>query len=229
MPGARGGRGGSGPAAASPSPAPARCPGPPLPPAPPGPRTLRSPQDSGPPPPPQPRGGLPTPTSRLPSHLGARPGRCGAETLSVAVGRDGDSGPSLPASGCGTRVPAPVPEARPGRGRGWAGDRGGPGPQVGGEMTRLGGAVGARPDSAWLRTPGSQNPVLGAGSSRARWATAPSCGLLPTVPLFLKGPRRPAARVERGWRRGEWRRRRGGLPCRSCGHRTSGGDDERPT
>lgn len=202
VPGVRGGRGGSGPAAASPSPAPARCPGPPLPPAPPGPRTLRSPQDSGPPPPPQPRGGLPTPTSRLPSHLGARPGRCGAETLSVAVGRDGDSGPSLPASGCGTRVPAPVPEARAGAG-----------PGLGRRQGRARAAGRRRDDKVGRRGWGAPRLGLAAhtrfSEPRPRRWVLPSplgdCALLRATahrPAVLKGPAPPrsarGARMAKG-------------------------------
>lgn len=131
------------------------------------------------------------------------------EKLSAAAGR----GWRLRALLTCLRLRHPRPGSRsrrrgPGRGRGGAGDWGGPGPQVCGEKTTMGRGDGGAPQL------GRVQPV-----PRARcWALCPPepAGRLRSplsycsrVPLFLKGPRRPAGGGGRAWRKGQQCRRRG--------------------
>lgn len=66
----------------------------------------------------------PPPIFGKPGHLEVPPGRCGAEMLSAAAGGGWRLQALLPASGCGTGVPAPGPGGRAGPGPGRGGRQG---------------------------------------------------------------------------------------------------------
>lgn len=146
----------------------------------------------------------------MPSHLDAPPGRCGPRSLALPR-RPGIERLRALLTCLRLRHPRPGSRSRrrgPGRGRGGAGDRGGPGPQVRGEMTMMGRGDGGAPRLGCAQPgPRARCWALCPPEPAGRLRSPPSsCS---PVPLFLKGPRRPAAGGGRARRKGQQCRRRG--------------------